>query len=304
MNSDVEVPVLELGDMEFPPIVQATKGDHTWNMAVKKVKCLVTSASKLKYAIEKSETIPASLFDTNVRETSSSMSHVLISCAQYEALVSGYKQVEEFVKDIDTLKSVFELPSQSQQGKERQESEPHVTRESQPRGDVNPMIGSIMWLQRYMLDEATEFSLCVKEDGSVSECKISSTAAVSCASPRNAEQETIVKDFRKDTEKFLKNVLVTIQEVYKKFNVKNDEPDEDAENGNVKNDASESKAVENNNEEKNEIRDGNLKAVESLSATLSMLCMTQINEELHGLMQRLIKILDAENVREGNICRR
>jgi hypothetical protein len=305
MNSDVEIPVLELvGGLEFPPIVQATKGDHTWNMAVEKVKSLVTSASKLKYTIEKSETIPASLYDTNVRETSSTTSHMLISCAQYEALVSGYKQVEEFVKDIDMLRSVFELPSKSQQCKERQETEPHVTEEIQPKRDVNPMIESLIWLQQYVLDEATEFSLCVKEDGSISEYVISTTSAVSCTSPRNAEQENIVKDFREDTEKFLKNILVIIQEVYKKFNEKSDEPDEDVENGTMKNDVRQSKAVENDFEEENEIRDGHLKVVESLSTTLSMLYMTQINEELHGLMQRLVTILDAENAQEGNICKR
>lgn len=306
MNSDVEIPILELtGGLEFPPIVQATKGDHTWNVAVQKVKTLVTSATKLKHTIEKSETIPHSFYETEVREDSSAaVSCVLISHAQYEVLVSGYKQVEGFVNDIDTLKSVFELPTKSQQCKERQATEHHVTEESQPKRDVNPMMDSLVWLQQYMRDEATEFSLCVNEDSPISECRISSESALSCTIPRNVEQETIVKDFRDDTEKFLKNILVIIQEVYKKFNERSDVPDEAMQNGEVKSDVRQSKAVENNNEKENEIQEGYLKVVESISTALPMLHMSQINEELHGLMQRLITILDAGIVQEGNICKR
>lgn len=301
MNSSVEIPILEfIGDLEFPPIVKATKGDLTWNMAVEKVKSLVTSASKLKYTIEKSETIPASLYDTKVGDASSTPSRMLISCAQYEALVSGYKQVEEFVKDIDVLKSVFELPSKPQECKERQETEPRVTEEGPPKRHLNPMIDSLIWLQQYMLDEAQKFLTCVKENGSASEYEISTTSElISCTSPRNAKQETIVKDFREDTERFLKTVLVIIQEVYKKLSKKSDEPDEDMEN-----DARQSMAAENTKEEGSEIRDGHLKVVESLSTTLSTLRMTQINEELNGLLQRLIRIMDSGSIQEGNICKR
>jgi hypothetical protein len=286
MNSDVAVPVLELS--EFPAIAQATKGDHTWNFAVEKVRYLVSAASKLKYTIEKSEIVPASLYGAEVGAAGlTAESSMLVSHAQYEVLVNGYSQIEEFVKDIDTLKTVFERPNKA----ECQESGPQIAEDSQTVRDVDPMISSLIWLQERMLEESTEFSL------SASSLQAGALVAGSGTVPRDVEQEATVRNFREGTEKLLKKVLVAIQDVYKKCN---DKTDEDME----KEDMKETKDVENNDHEGNKIEDGHLKVVESLSASLSLFHMTQINEELRRLMQRLVTVLDAGGVQEGNVCKR
>lgn len=286
INSDMAVPVLELS--EFPAIVQATKGDHTWNLAEEKVKYLLSAVSKLKYTIEKSEIVPSSLYDTKVRAAgSTAQSNMLMSHAQYELLVNGYSQIEEFVKDIGTLKTVFEQQNKA----ECQESEPQVAEDSQAVRDVNPMISSLIWLQQHMLEESAEFSLCT------SSLQAGTLVAESGTVPRSAEQEATVEGFREDTERFLKNILVAVQDVYKKCNEKREE-------GMEKDGMKQNKDVENNDDEGNKFEDGQLKVFESLSASLSMFRMTQINEGLHRLMQKLVTILDAEGVQEGNVCKR
>jgi len=296
ITSDLEIPILKLAeDSEFPPIVQATKGDHMWNLAVEKVKSLISAASKLKYTIEKSETVPASLYDTKLPKAGSvAKSNVLISCAQYEILVNGYNQIGEFVKDIAALKTLFELPTKSQQFKQGQETEPQIAEESQSKSSMNPMIDSLCWLQQYMLDEASEFSLSVKKDSSSS----------LQAGVQVTDEEDIVKDFREGTEKLLENILLVMQEAYKKFNEKSNEPDEDTEICKEKDGMKQNKDVEYIDEEENKSEDGHFKVVESLSTTLSMLQISQVNEQFHGLIQRLIAILDAEQVQQGNICKR
>jgi hypothetical protein len=280
----VAVPILELS--EFPAIAQATKGDHIWNLAVEKVKYLLSAVSKLKYTIEKSEIVPACLYATVGVVGSIAQPNVLMSHAQYEVLVNGYNQIEEFVKDIDTLKTVFEQPNKA----ECQESGAQVVEDRQAVRDANPMISSLIWLRQHMLVESTEFSLFT------SSLQAGELVAESGTMPRSADQEATVKDFREDTEKFMKNILVAVQDVYKKCNEKSDKDME-------KDDMKQNKDVE-NDDEGNKIEDGHLKVVESLSGSLSMFRMTEINEGLHRLMQRLVTILDTEGVQKGNICKR
>jgi hypothetical protein len=279
----MEMPILEFTEgLELPAIVQSTKGDHAWSTAVEKVRSLVSSAVKLKYAIEKSETVPPCLYGTKVVNADlRTHSSVLISCAQFEMLVNAYNEIEEYMKGIDMLKAVCELQHKAK----GQETEPQVPEESQANRDRNPMIDSLIWLQQYILAETAEFSLFAKNGGSTSEhCPV--------------QQDAAVKHFRDDTEKFLKSILIAIQNVYK-FNGKNDKPDENTEQDDVK----QSRDVESNDKE-SESEHRLVETVELLSSSLSMFNVSQVNEELHGLVQRLAAILDTQKVTEGNICRR
>jgi hypothetical protein len=260
MNSDTAVLVLELS--ELPAIARATKSDHTWNLAVEKVKCLLSAASKLKYTIEKSEIVPASLYATKVGLAT--QSDVLMSHGQYELLVSGYRQVEQFVSDIGTLKTVLEEPS-------KVESE---------------MMSSLTWLQQHMLEESAQFSVFTSS--------LQTDAGVTVL---GAEQKAAVKGFRDDTERLLKSILLAIQDVYKHCNEKSDECVEE-------DDMKQTEEAENNDNEGNKIENGHVKSLESLCSSLSMFRMTELNDGLRRLTQRLLTILDVEGVQEGNICKR
>jgi hypothetical protein len=300
INSDIEIPILQFTeDSELPGIVQATKGDHTWNLAVEKVRSLVSSALKLKYSVEKSETVSPSLYDTEVVDADlRTCSNVLISCAQFETLVNAYNEIEEYVKDIDMLKAMCDLQHQA----EEQEARPEETEGSQANSGRNPVTESLIWLQQYMLDETAEFSLFVKNGSSSSEHCPEQQEGVqvsgSRTGSRRTEQEIAVMHFRKDTEKFLKSILLAIQNVYK-FNEKNDKSDENTEQDDVE----QSGDVDHNGKE-NESEPRYVETVELLSSTMSMFHMTQINKELRELVQRFTTILDTQEVTEGNICRR
>jgi hypothetical protein len=251
-NSDTAVLALELS--EPPAIAQATKSDHTWNLAVEKVRCLLSAASKLRHTIEKSEIVPASLYGLTTR------SDRLMSHAQYELLVNGYRQVEQFVRDIGTLKAVLEGP-----------------------GTVEcEMMSILTWLQQRMQEESAQF------------CVFTSSLQASAGA---TEQKATVKAFREDTERLLKSILLAIQDVYKHCNERSDECMEE-------DDTKQSEEVENSGNEGNKIENGHVKALESLSASLSMFRMTELNDGLRRLTQRLVTILDADGVQEGNICKR
>jgi hypothetical protein len=286
INSDATVVVLELS--ECPAIAQATKGDRTWNLAVEKVKYLVCTVSKLKYSIERSEVVPAKLYDTQVGGAGlTAQTDMLMSHAQYELLQNGYHQIEEFVKDIRTLQTVFEQPNEV----ECQESGPQLAEDRRTVREVNPMISSLIWLQRHMLEESTEFSLFTSSLQADSQIPENGTV------PKSVKQIATVEDFRKDTEKLLMNILLAVQGVYKYCNEKSDEDI-------AKDNTSKNKDVENNDDQENKFENGHFKALESLSVSLSMFHMTEINEGLHRLMQRLVTILDVEGVQEGNMCKR
>jgi hypothetical protein len=273
VNSDTAVLVLELS--ELPAIAQATKSDHTWNLAVEKVRCLVSAASKLKCTIERSEIAPASLYGLTT------WSDVPMSQAQYELLVNGYHQVEQFASDIGTLKTVFEWCGEV--GCEK--GGPRVAGSGQSESGASPMMSSLAWLQQHMLEESAEFSVfasSLQADASVAE---SGTVP-------GVERKATVTEFREDTERLLKSILLAVQDVYKHCNGKSDEcmkQNEDAEN---------------NDDEGNQIENGLVEALESLSASLSLFRVVEINCGLRRLMQRLVTILDAEGVREGNVCKR
>ena len=300
ISSDMEIQILEFTEgLELPAIVPASKGDHVWSSAVEKVRSLVSSAVKLKCAIEKSEIVPPSLYGTKVVDADlRTHSSVLLSCAQFEVLVNAYSELEEYVKGIDMLKAVCTVQHKA----EGQETQPQVTEEGQANIDRNPLIESLIWLQQYILAETAEFSLFVKNGSSVSEhCPVQQEGVQvsGChTGSRMNEQDAAVQQFREDTEKFLKSILMAIQNVYK-LNGKNYKPDENTEQDDMK----QSEDVESNNKE-NESERQYVETVELLSSTLSTFRMTQINEELHGLLQRLATMLDTQQVTEGNICRR
>jgi hypothetical protein len=285
--------------LEPPAIVQASKGDPVWSAAVEKVKSLVSSAVKLKHAIEKSEIVPPSLYGTNVVDADlRTHSSVLLSCAQFEVMVNAYSELEEYVKGIDMLKAV--CTAQHKAG--AQETQPQVTEDRQADIDRNPLIESLVWLQQYILAETAEFSVFVKNGRSMSEhCPVQQEGmkvSGSHTGSRTTEEDDAIQHFREDTEKFLKSVLVAIQNVYK-FNGKNDKPDENTKQGDVQR----SEDVE-GDDRNNESEHQYVETVERLSSALSTFRVTQINEELHGLVQRLATLLDTQQVTAGNICRR
>ena len=300
VSSDMEIQILEFTEgLELPAIVQASKGDHVWSSAVEKVRSLVSAALKLKYAIEKSEIVPPSLYGTKVVDADlRTHSSVLLSCAQFEVLVSAYSELEEYVKGIDMLKAMCTVQHKA----EGQETQPQVTEEGQANKDKNPLIESLTWLQQYVLTETAELSLFVKNGRSISEhCPVQQEGVQVSGShtgSRMTDQDAVVRHFKEDTEKFLKSILMRIQNVYK-FNRKNDKPDENTEEDDMK----QSEDVESNNKE-NESEQQYVETVGLLSSTLSTFRMTQVNEELRGLVQRLATMLDTQQVTEGNICRR
>jgi len=211
-------------------------------------------------------------------------------------LVNACNELEEYVKGIDMLKTVCTVQA------EGQETQPQVTEEVQANIDRNPLIESLIWLQQYILAETAEFSLFVKNGSSISEhypvqlegLQVSGSHTGS----RVTEQGAAVQHFREDTEKFLRSILMAIQNVYK-FNQKNYIPAENAKQDDMK----QSEDVESSNKE-NEIEHQYVETFELLSSTLSTFRLTQINEELHGLVQRLATMLDTQQVTGGNICRR
>jgi hypothetical protein len=300
VSSDMANQILEFTEgLELPAIVQASKGDPVWSAAVEKVKCLVSSVVKLKYAIEKSEIVPPSLYGTNVVDADlRTHSCVLLSCAQFEVMVNAYGELEEYVKGIDALKAMCTV--QHKAGV--RETQPEVTEECQADTDRNPLIESLVWLQQYILAETAEFSVFVKNGSSTSEhCPVQQEGVKVSGShtgSRPTEEDRVNQHFREDTEKFLKSVLVAIQNVYK-LNGKDDKPDESAEQGDVK----QSEDVESDDRD-DEREHQYVETVELLSSALSTFRVTQINEELHGLVQRLATLLDTQQVTAGNVCRR
>jgi len=300
ISSDMEIQILEFTEgFELPAIVPASKGDHVWSSAVEKVRSFVSSAMKLKYAIEKSEIVPPSLYDTKVVDSDlRTNASVILSCAQFEVLVNAYNELEEYVKGIEMLKAVCT----EQHKAAGQETQPQVTEDGQANIDRNPLIESLMWLQQYILAETAEFSLFVKNGSSISEhCPVQQEGVQvpgSHTGSRMTEQDAAVQHFREDTEKLLRSILMAIQNAYK-FIGKNYKADENTEQDDMK----QSEDVESNNKE-NESEHQYVETVELLSSTLSMFHMTQVNGELHGLVQRLTTMLDAQQVTEGNICRR
>lgn len=300
ISSDMEIQILEFTEgLELPAIVQASKGDHVWSSAVEKVRSLVSSAVKLKYAIEKSEIVPPSLYGTKVVDADlRTHSSVILSCAQFEVLVNVYIELEEYVKGIEMLKAVCTV----QQKAEGQTVQPQVTEDSQANMDRNPLIESLIWLQQYILAETAEFSLFVKNSSSISEhCPVQQEGVQVSGShtgSRMTEQDAAVQHFREDTEKLLKSILMAIQNAYK-FIGKNCKAGENTEQDDMK----QSEDVESNNKE-NGSEHQYVETVELLSSTLSTFHMTQVNEELHGLVQRLATMLDTQQGTEGNICRR
>lgn len=91
---------------------------------------------------------------------------------------------------------------------------------------------------------------------------------------------------------------MAIQNAYK-FIGKNYKAGENTEQDDMK----QSEDAESNNK-KNESERPYVETVELLSSTLSTFHMTRVNEELHGLVQRLATVLDTQQGTEGNICRR
>jgi len=296
----MEIQILEFTEgLELPAIVPASKGDHIWSSAVEKVRSLVSSAVKLKYAVEKSEIVPPSLYGTKVVDADlRTHLSVILSCTQFEVLVNAYNELEEYVKGIDMLKAVCTVQHKAK----GQETQPQVTEVGQANTDRNPLIESLIWLQQYILAETAEFSLFVKNGSSTPEhCPVQQEGVQVSGShtgSRMAEHYAAVQHFREDTEKFLRSMLMAIQNVYK-FNGKSYKPDENTEQDDVK----QSEDVKSNNKE-NESEHQYVETVELLSSTLSTFRLTQVNEELHGLMQRLVTLLDKQQVAEGNICRR
>ncbi|KAJ4439021.1 hypothetical protein ANN_14977 [Periplaneta americana] len=308
-SSSVEPPVIEIEGLKSPEILQATKGNITWNSAVDRVKSLICSANKLKLTIERTEIVAPEMFHKrNKGKNTNKKPRMLVARAQFEALVDGYKQIEEFVKEIEDLKKIFDFSETLQQN-----ADTETEKENKAREDINPMIASLLWLQKHIHDEAEKFSMFV-ENSNLKYFAFSSDESEVLASKDDFGQLENVKNFQDDVEAFLKNMLVVMQDVYKKYTQKNDGDialkDDEIESAKEKDGSDQSKVERKDDdpgkEDESEIEDGHLKVkiIESLSSTVSMFLMNKTNEKLRVLMKKLVAILDTDDIQKGNVCKR
>ena len=312
MTSVCSIPTVELPGLKCPSIVQATKGDNIWKTTVDHIKSLISSLTKLKFSIEKCDLVPSSLYTSRIDEqVSLTESNDFMSRTLSNNLIDGYKQIQTYVKEINKLKVEFENSCKSEQCFVRVELLTEIPEESCEE-NFNPMTQSITWLQNYMEKEVKEFNSFMKENTSAS-VKFETPSSLK----ENFEAPNVI-NFRKDTDTFLKHVLLIVQEIYKKYtkntalSVINGE--EKIENGDKQNNDQEKetrgvklKERKIEEEEWSTIENGLLKEkmIDSLTNSMSLLQMEKINDELHELLQRIMAILDMENgIEEGNTCKR